>query len=158
MSTHNATVDRETGERRLRELADLLDSLPPERFSYASWVGRSWEGDPDLSCGTTACALGWATTMPELRRAGLSLGWTWSAGAQPVLRWATTNTLTGLDAAMAVFGLADREAWWLFMPGGGYAGEYAPDAEASAQEVAAHIRYFLDHRDRLADAEESLRG
>ena len=57
----------------LTELADLLDALPSERFIYDNWVRRDWLGDPDLSCGTAACAAGWATTLPSYRAEGLYL-------------------------------------------------------------------------------------
>jgi hypothetical protein len=59
--------------RRLLKLADFLDRLPHKRFDYSWWTGADWKGKPDLSCGTTACALGWAATMPMARRAGVQL-------------------------------------------------------------------------------------
>lgn len=61
------------GNRRLLKLAAFLRKLPRKRFNYESWVGEDWQGAPSLSCGTTACALGWATTMPIFRRLGLRL-------------------------------------------------------------------------------------
>lgn len=52
----------------LLQLADFLEKLSPERFDYGVWVGETWKGDPDLSCGTTACAAGWACVIfPELK-------------------------------------------------------------------------------------------
>ncbi len=62
-----------TQARRLLKLADFLESLPRNRFCLERWVGRGWEGKPDLSCGTTACALGWATTIPEFRKLGVRM-------------------------------------------------------------------------------------
>lgn len=59
--------------QRLLKLAKFLDELPEERFDLATWVGRSWKGKQDLSCGTTACALGWACTIPEFRKLGARL-------------------------------------------------------------------------------------
>lgn len=58
---------------RLEALAAFLDTIPPDKFNYSEWVDRDWKGKPDLSCGTKACALGWATTMPEFRKLGLHL-------------------------------------------------------------------------------------
>ncbi len=66
------TTQKEYDDRLLL-LADFLDKLPPERFNYAAWVGHDWKEMEDLSCGTTACALGWAATMPEFRKLGLRL-------------------------------------------------------------------------------------
>lgn len=51
----------------LAKLSALLKTVPPERFYYGSWVGDDWAGRQDLSCGTTACALGWATQIPEFK-------------------------------------------------------------------------------------------
>jgi len=58
---------------RLLRLADFLDKLSPEKFAFSSWVGKTWQGLPDLSCGTTACGLGWASAMPEFQALGLHL-------------------------------------------------------------------------------------
>lgn len=59
--------------RRLLKLADFLETIPETRFDLRTWVGDSWKGKQDLSCGTTACALGWACTMPEFRKLGVRL-------------------------------------------------------------------------------------
>lgn len=58
---------------RLLKLAAFLEQLDPKRFNYRRWVGDDWKGAQDLSCGTTACALGWAATMPEFQELGLRL-------------------------------------------------------------------------------------
>lgn len=61
-----------TFKNRLLRLADLVEEHE-DRFDWSMWVGDDWEGKADLSCGTTACAMGWATTVPSLRREGLHL-------------------------------------------------------------------------------------
>ncbi len=58
---------------RILRLADFMEKLPKERFYFGSFAGDNWAGKPDLSCGTTACAIGWATTIPYFRRLGLYL-------------------------------------------------------------------------------------
>lgn len=63
----------EQGRKNLEELADFLSKLPEERFDYSSWVGAGWQGKPDLSCGTTACALGWAMQLPFAKEIGAFL-------------------------------------------------------------------------------------
>lgn len=61
-------------QKRILKLADFMEKLPPKRFNFLRWVGTDWKGAPDFSCGTTGCALGWATTMPFFRRLGLQMG------------------------------------------------------------------------------------
>src|SRR5690242_12964930 len=122
----------------LTELADLLDTLPPERFDYGRWVGDDWKGAPDLSCGTTACAAGWATTLLSFREAGLRLV---RAGEGIV----ATNENVSVDAMAEVLGIAEADARFLFVPGAySYSADgRAPGDGASAAEVAEHIRRFL---------------
>lgn len=58
--------------RRLTKLADFMDSLPADRahgFDMRTFREQT-------KCGTVACALGWATTIPSFRRAGMTAhGW-----------------------------------------------------------------------------------
>lgn len=127
-----------TSNRRLLKLADFLDKLPPERFDYSSWVGDDWGGRQDLSCGTTACALGWATTMPEFRRLGLRL----DRRLMEVTN-AKENVWDSFEAAQVTFGLDSREAHLVFSPRVQYLGLKAPGAYAGPVEVADHIRRFV---------------
>lgn len=61
-----------TGKRRLLKLADFLESgVPPKRFNMDLWGDGNERGTP--ACGTVACALGWASAVPSLRRAGVEL-------------------------------------------------------------------------------------
>lgn len=131
------TITREEGNRRLLALARFLEKLPINRFSYNRWVGNDWRGKPDLSCGTTACAMGWATTMPRFRRLGLVMN---SLGV-PVLRdhW-------GLEAAEKLFALTPKQAEFMFIPSRSYRQELSPGISATASEVAAHIRRFVARR------------
>lgn len=66
---------------RLLKLADFLEKIPEDHFDMDNWVSvdsfvdeetyvieqKHLPGDPEkLSCGTTACAFGWATALwPE---------------------------------------------------------------------------------------------
>ena len=133
-----ARTSLRTGNARLLRLAALLRTLPRKRFDYTTWVGYDWEGDPDLSCGTTACALGWATTIPSLRRAGLALT-PWAHGGGSV----TLNGRFGaLDAAEELFALEDFEARLLFAPWG------ASESRATPKQVAKKIEKFVAERTR----------
>lgn len=77
----------QVGARRLNVLAEYLKSVPKEKFNLSSWA-RGYPEDlldtdkvKKLSgyqkflnmCGTTGCAFGWATAIPEFRKAGLKL-------------------------------------------------------------------------------------
>lgn len=105
-------VTREESNRRLTVLADFLDKLPEGRFDYSIWVGHDWQGDPSLSCGTTACALGWATAIPEFFARGLFL----DKDLECVLLDHQGDFLSGSDAGAVVFGLLPGEAFYLFSP------------------------------------------
>lgn len=150
-------MNRATSNRRLLKLADFLDALPRKRFNYEVWVGQDWQGAPDLSCGTTACALGWAATMPEFRRLGLKLDRSDRDPASGFIApWMSGGTVklptgeVGEEAAAEVFGLTFDEACYLFDPSTDlYYAESAPlspDEHATAKRVARHIRQFVEHR------------
>jgi len=135
---------QKTGNKRLLALADLLEKLPRRRFEYARWVGTSWKGKQDLSCGTTACALGWAATMPSLRRAGLRLmpsteyadGFYHGVVALKGDRYATNSS--PYEAAKEVFAIDYAEAYHLFNPSYNMLEE-----SATPKQVAKHIRLFV---------------
>jgi hypothetical protein len=125
----------------LLELADLLDGLPPKRFNFNSWVGSSWRGAPDLSCGTTACALGWATTIKKfglvLRRSSCGSGYVELAQHKEVT---AHPGLRSLQAACIAFDLTSIEAEFLFLPdewGNGLS------SFATSRMLARHIRDFV---------------
>lgn len=145
------------GQRRLLKLAAFLEKLPRKRFYYGSWVGEDWKGKADLSCGTTACALGWATTIPEFRKLGLRLRPLALAEepAQGVVSLASQKA-SEVDrdddpilAALKVFGLSEDETDYLFQPrrmlGWSMLPE-SPNEYATAKQVAKHIRRFVAYR------------
>jgi len=92
----------------LLELATFLEALPPERFDYGSWVGAKWKDAQDLSCGTTACALGWAATLPSCRQEGLRLGRDRFGDGTVHLESASGETA---KAMAAEFGVCHSAAW-----------------------------------------------
>lgn len=74
------TAKKSVGRKRLMALATFLDTKAPEikgKFSMSTWGrnGRNPTYKPKEfvagHCGTTACALGWGTAVPMLRKAGL---------------------------------------------------------------------------------------
>lgn len=98
-------------QRRLLKLAVFLRTVPRKRFDYSVWVGTNWRGAPNLSCGTTACALGWATTMPEFRRLGLRMSRSFFGGGAVRL-----GRMGSISAAMTVFDIDEEAVNDLFIP------------------------------------------
>lgn len=136
MSKQATTVA--TGNRRLLKLAQFLKTVPAERFNMGVWVGDDWKGDPDLSCGTSACALGWATVIPEFRRLGLRL-------VKPRGFWGGTvrlgrRRLDALRVAGEVFAIDIDGASQLFGGGGGQ----------TPKTKAREIEQFVEHRQKVA--------
>lgn len=59
------------GIRRLRKLQDRLREVNPLLFYMGEWGFSEDNGRP--ACGTSACALGWATSIPSFRKQGLRM-------------------------------------------------------------------------------------
>lgn len=151
-------VSVEEGNRRLLVLADFLEKLPPERFDFSRWVGEKWGGKPDLSCGTTACGMGWATTaVPEakleLRRHSMSP----HSGFAYVCHdsWVHEPDWDSVvHAGRVAFAITEGDVEHLFTPCDHDDEEHEDEYEecdmlsenATAAEVAAHIRQFVAER------------
>lgn len=78
-------ISKKTKDRILR-LCDYMEALPKEsakHFDMQDFLKHSGDHDHKLpeivrqkdlhTCGTSACALGWAATMPYFKRLGLEL-------------------------------------------------------------------------------------
>src|SRR3954470_2535007 len=122
-------------EDRLMILADFLDTLPNKRFEYRHWTGGDWGGKQDLSCGTTACAMGWACTIPSFRKEGLKLasGTARRLGIGPIFLGRNN-----FNAAAAFFEISVPDATFLFNHI-----DSGLSAHAPAAQVAHHIRKFI---------------
>lgn len=112
-------------KERLKTLADFLENLVENgnKFDMGTWFREN-------ECGTTACALGWATKIPEFKDAGL--------GVDPVCSWIEYEGLYNANAAMAFFGLDGSETRSLF-----YATGLANGLESSKSEVVDYIREMI---------------
>lgn len=138
---------------RLLLLADKLDevhALTPKQFNYNHWVGRDWQGKSDLSCGTQACALGWATTIPEFRALGLKLvGSSYSFQGHVELD-TRDNSIprNDFDAAVEVFNITSSQAYYLFAP------EENKEADVDAAYVAHKIREFVASDGEIPEVEK----
>lgn len=148
------------GNRRLLKLTKKLRTRAVgQRFEYGHWVGVDWEGHQNLSCGTSACAFGWAPSIPSFARAGLRLKKLGddvmvTLKGSKVRRVGNTheNAMNHtLKTAQKFFNLTEDEAQLLFVPAtymntsdGGYVS--SPEDSATAQEVARHIEKFVAKR------------
>ena len=121
---------------RLLKWAEFLEQLPPKRWDYGHWVGKSWQGAPDLSCGTTACALGWACTIHSFRKLGLRMG----GGA----KWDRTPMFmrqVGSAACALFFDIPHDTAACIVQPG------HFMRNDATAKQVAKLIRWVATGND-----------
>jgi hypothetical protein len=138
-------------KRRLLKLAAFLEKLPRERFDFSLWVGRDWGGAQDLSCGTTACAMGFGVAMfgkqcrVRLVRVNAPLG---DNGCWPVCQWRRPNhnktMAQSAEAGARIFGVTELEFIRLFtsLPVARPTYERLP-SNATAKQVAKHIRTFV---------------
>jgi hypothetical protein len=131
-------------KERLLKLADFLDTVHPNKFEISSWLNTGWRARGgcteaellDLDCGTTACAVGWACTIPEFKAEGLGFG---GIVPMPTLQMPDGKTLTSWEAVREFFGLTQPEALNLFDRGA-----YATGPYASATTVARKIRLLVE--------------
>lgn len=154
------TATPAVGNRRLLKLAAFLRTVPRERFNYSTWTGEDWKGKQDLSCGTTACALGWAATMPCFRRLGMQLepiNFPWPSqdsfmdkenGTEGMVTLKGQDTNNPFEVAQIIFGLSDDDAEFLFSPQG-----YGED-RATPKQVAKKIENYVAKRERMGNPVE----
>lgn len=102
-----------TPKQRLQTLANFLRTCAPEKFDLENWRSAPHTLSPtdeDLNtCGTTACAVGWACSMPEFKAEGLYYN-----GHMPVYAPVDAQPLSYWRAVEEFFGLSFIEARWLF--------------------------------------------
>ncbi len=140
------------GIRRILKLADYVEVQHPTKFDFSLVVGFDWKGAKDLSCGTTACALGFATTMPFFRKLGIYLT------GNPPYGYVAYSPPAGRDSygmeawekiAKAVFSIPIQAFYALFQPvdeeddswDAGVFGDYPKLHEkATPKQWAAHAR------------------
>lgn len=130
----------------LLKLADYLCKID-NQFDLDSWVGdenathdfkkKLLKGKPThathKTCGTTACAMGHAVSIPELYKEGLRLVDVGSGWIVP-----RHKGLEGIEAAESLFGITERVAEDLFTPDG-----YEEDEVKDPKIVAKKIYEFV---------------
>jgi hypothetical protein len=133
-------VKTHVSNKRLLKLATFLRTVPKKQFNYNVFIGRGWKGTSDLSCGTKACALGWAATMPAFRKLGLQIvpihEGSPEAGGSVTLK----DGRGAFYSAMEVFGLNFFEAVRLFAP------DSATERKATPKQVAKKLEDFVANR------------
>lgn len=139
-------------KQRLLKLADLLDTVPRKRFNISSWASSKFCGKPKEpehnECNTTACAMGWATTLPVFKRAGLKLrlpenklNYDGCMILTMAKKHMCSTYLTHMDAAAAVCGISYHEAQQLFDVEDPSTGK--PRSRETPKQVARRIRKFV---------------
>lgn len=105
-------------KKRLLKLADFLDALPRKNWNFGWWMNSNeTKKNPKVGdCGTVGCALGWATTIPSFKRAGLKLipGVNFNR-LQPL--FPAYSGLIAVEAASAFFDIPQSDARDIFIEG-----------------------------------------
>lgn len=142
------------GNKRLLKLADFLDKLPKSKFNYEVFIdGNTWKGKPDLSCGTQACAMGWAASLPTFKRLGAGITVDKYSSTNGRLFPRATWKGQGIDwyeLGAKLFYITLEESEGLFTPGydvPGIDGLCMVGGGATPKQVANKIRAFAYMRE-----------
>jgi hypothetical protein len=133
---------------RLEKLYNFLGTIKPKKFYWGEWAMNKGYTDkaPDMNvCGTTACALGWAASMPEFRKRGLKLVW-YESNKLGWVELRTKNSDDDLDSEEAgaeFFGLTNAEADELFIPN-----FTQGEDEMTLGQYRKRLRKFIDRKRR----------
>ena len=142
--------------KKLIRLAVFLENLPPERFNFRHIVdSNTWEGHQNLSCGTTACAIGWCPTIWP-KHLKLVPYEDYKSSVVVVLKNEVPESVcpserdTFKSDISKFFGITAEETRQLFQPGVYCDWSKAPFkaiyGDASAKRVAEHIREFVMYK------------
>lgn len=140
---------------RLRELYAMMFGVPDERVNLKDWISSTRFSAN--TCGTTACAVGWATVYPPFVEQGLEM-----EGKTPVFRYATN-----WGAVRDFFGIQQEVSSYLFQTGSQwnpFALKCEGRGESDKKQVLQRIRTVLlawraitkERFDELATQEAAL--
>jgi hypothetical protein len=127
---------------RLEILARRIERIPIRNFDMHNWVDifmfnneglRVSKGRP--SCNTTACAMGWATTIKKFNKEGLVMA---PCGFPLFKNPSNGEEYIGFRAAEEFFGLERRQSTYLFSRE-----SYPHDYKNNPRIVANRIRGLL---------------
>ena len=135
----SSPVSNKVGNRRLLKLAAFLETkVPRKQFDMKDRLSTKPEDLKDPQCKTAACAMGWATTIPEFKKLGLKF--TEQKNQYEETEYHVTfgkDADYGMKSAEQLFGISDDEAWQLFNSQG-----YAE----TPKQVAKRLRRFVAGR------------
>lgn len=124
-------------KERLLRLADFLQIVPEEKFDLEEWTNvDTLEKMPELTgktCESTACAVGWASAIPEFKE----IGFHFELNEDQEYLIPVWGDHKNWDAVREFFGLSIGQAEKLFM----YY-NYAPGGNGP-KDVAKAIRKFV---------------
>ena len=96
---------------RLLKVCEVLSKVPAKKFNLATWIDR----DPDTcgrrTCGTVACAIGWAAQDPWFKKRGLRL----NKYDEPVVHGFDNMGESPLDDISAFFDIEVSDVHYLFL-------------------------------------------
>ena len=108
---------------RLRELSNLLSSIPETNFHLAAWTRGENLIDIEqqylIECGTVCCAVGWACSHPPFIEQGLH----WNKCDYP-----TYKGHSSWDAVIAFFDIPEEIAEYLFLDDSYFTCDATPQA------------------------------
>ena len=146
---------------RLIKWRDFMKTVKPSKFDFSDWgtTRTGANGEPNV-CGTTACGLGWAGSMPAFRKRGLRLEFNKEdygdediyVSGDVVLLDKDGNSLYGEEAGAEFFGLEESEAYHLFIPGFGCGGE-----SEKLKDYVKAISKFIDGKKKELAAERKYK-
>lgn len=123
---------------RLKELTNLLTTIPETNFSLSNWVASGGSNVLNIDkqslidCGTVCCAVGWACSHPPFIEQGLH----WDESDYPAY-----GESSSWSAVEAFFDIPTEIAGYLFIEG-----SYHTD-DATPQDVIDRINDTIEDRD-----------
>lgn len=132
-------------KRRLLRLADLLDADAKNeagvKFNLSGWGSSSTGAPANVSCGTTACAMGLAVLSGAFEQDGLRNGF--GPRSCSVIPYFQTGqkVVSGFKAAANLFGISHKAAEWLFQDDHYRKSQWT--GAAGERAVARRIRKFV---------------
>ena len=144
-------MDKNLAVTRLLRLAQFLeDEVPAKNFNVSSWYaarGRTKDGEDSTittvkknECGTTACACGWAATIPEFVSDGFTLRGNEAGSSIRFIEYYDADedeTYSGFQAAEQFFNISSEDTYHLF------AERSYPDDSGTLENVVKRIRRLV---------------
>lgn len=124
-------------KNRLLKLVKLLRTKKvANHFNLRIWMEKKFlDKKIRKECGATACAVGWACTIPSFKKAGLKIYDNIRGYNEPLFR-----NFLGFDATAEFFGIDRNDATHLFHP------DSYPILQSGPKDVANRIIEFLKNK------------